>query len=54
MGLQRVLSVPKGLPVATLDSVLSAVEEALLDTGARRIWIEPEDAELCVVAEFDR
>ena len=54
MDLQRVLTVPKRLPVATLDSVLSAVEEALLDTGARRIWIEQEDADLCVVAEFDR
>ncbi|GAA4083729.1 hypothetical protein GCM10023066_15980 [Nocardioides kongjuensis] len=51
---QRVLSVPMRLPVTTLDSVLSAVEEALLGTGARRIWIEQEDAELCVVAEFDR
>jgi hypothetical protein len=52
MQVVHVLTLGAALPAVVHDRVLTGLEDSLLSSGATRIWIEPDQPGLAVVAEF--
>lgn len=48
----HVATVPPGLDLTILDTVLGGLESALLDLGAARVWIATDRPGLMVMAEL--
>jgi hypothetical protein len=48
----NVVSLARGLPIAVVDDILTATEEALVRLGATRVWVDPAQPGLAVMAEL--